>query len=917
MPKRKDIHTVFVLGSGPIIIGQACEFDYAGTQGCLALKEEGCRVILLNSNPATIMTDIGIADVTYIEPMTPSVAKRIIEKERPHAILATLGGQTALNLLLELASQGILERFSVEVIGPSIEAIRQAEDRNLFHQIMQKAGITTPRSFAVTSILEALQVAGDLGFPLFIRSSFSLGGASSGLVYNREELILLCSQPFALGLPLQIDEDLSGWKEFEFEVVSDSLGQSIAICAIENIDPVGIHTGDSITVCPCLTLTDPDYQKMRTLSFDVMKELGCRACGANIQFALHPKDRRIAVIEMNPRMSRSSALASKATSYPIAKIATQLALGYTLDELAIRGMPASMEPVIDYVVVKIPKFQFDKFPSYEDRLFTKMQSIGEVFAIGSSFSSALLKAMRSIKEPLIVSLDLKPSSARLWNIFYGLRQGMSIEEIFTITHIDPWFLYQMFLIVLQEREGVFTKEGLLSFKKYGFSNAHIATCLAYEEKQIDAAVHLWQIQPVFKRVDGCAAEYPSPVPCYYSSYEDISELTPSNQPTVVVIGSGANTIGQGIEFDYACVHACKALKALGIETVMINCNPETVSTDYTAADRLYISPLTVEDVLDILKIEKPLGILIQYGGQTALNLGLALEKYGAVLLGVDPCSIDRCEDRTSFAHYIHSLGLRYPKMFSAQEALLHLQTKQCILRPSFVLGGARMQILSHPSELEKAVIEDGSFIIEEFLSDAIEIDVDVISDGKEVFIPAIMQQHEKAGIHSGDSTCSIPPFSLRASLQDKIREYTERMALDLGIKGLLNIQYAIQGDDIFVLEVNPRASRSIPFLCKALGIDLIDLSIRAIFCDRVGYPTLNPSKYFFTKAPIFSSKTFTSALGPEMRSTGETMGFGLCIEESSNRASGQLAESSSRSYTLRSLQEVVEIPILAELTLKR
>jgi carbamoyl-phosphate synthase large subunit len=927
MPKRTDIHHILLIGSGPIVIGQACEFDYAGTQACKALRQEGYKVTLINSNPATIMTDLGVADVTYVEPMTKEFVTRIIEKEAPDAILPTMGGQTALNIALELEKSGVLATYGVELLGATSQAIELAEDRILFRQAMQKLGLDLPKSGVAKNLNEAIDVLNLIGLPIVVRPSFILGGSGSGIAHTKEEFISLCKQAFAATAhqELLLDEALIGWKEFEMEVVRDKNDNCIIVCCIENIDPLGIHTGDSITVAPAQTLTDKEYQKMRDASFAILRAIGVETGGSNVQFAIDAKDGRMVVIEMNPRVSRSSALASKATGFPVAKVAAKLAVGYTLPELSneLSGnqVPASFEPTMDYVVVKIPRFNFEKFNGCEVKLGTQMRSVGEAMSIGRTFQEALLKGMRSMEiafVPECMDLDqvkqkLKiPGPFRLWAIFDAFRVGMPLAEIHNDTAIDPWFLSQIQGLVLREKEfskkelNRLSKEELYSFKQLGFSDAHLGKLMGCSEETIRGKREELKIFPVYKRIDSCGAEFSTSMAYLYSTYEEECEARPSNQPKVLILGSGPSRIGQGIEFDYSCVHAIQALKdlcgqALSYETLIINCNPETVSTDYDCADKLYFAPLTAEDVLAVIALEKPIGVIVQYGGQTPLNLAPALAKSGVPILGMTPALIEQMEDRAQFQQFIHTLGLKQPHnitIHSLEEgaaAAAHIGYP-LIVRPSFVLGGRAMAIVFHQGELEASLQDafqaapEKSVLLEHFLIDAIEVDIDAICDGKEVFIPGILEHIEPAGVHSGDSACSLPPFSLSAELQQELTLQTKKIALALKVVGLINIQFAIQGHSIYVLEVNPRASRTCPFISKATGIDLVKAAtycLMGITLKEQGYEKSPQFQYFAVKEAVLPFSKFDnvdSLLGPEMKSTGEVMGLGLSFAEAYAKA---------------------------------
>lgn len=927
MPRRSDLHSILVIGAGPIVIGQACEFDYAGTQACLALRQEGYRVILVNSNPASIMTDPEYSDRTYIEPLTVSSLEKIIAKEKPCALLPTMGGQTALNLAVALESKGILKKYGVQLIGASTETIQRAEDRSYFRKIMDEIGLETPRSFSVSNYEEAQRVSEILGFPLMIRPSFTLGGSGCGLAHSEDEFETLCRNAFEAG-PHQvvtIDEALIGWKEFEMEVVRDRKNNCIIVCSIENFDPLGVHTGDSITVAPALTLTDKEYQKMRTASFAVLNAIGVETGGSNVQFAVNPHTGRLLVIEMNPRVSRSSALASKATGFPIAKIAAKLAIGYTLDEIScdITGnkIPASFEPVLDYVVVKIPKHQFEKFPSVKDELGPQMYSVGEAMAIGRTFSEALLKAMRSMERNVSETewdVDIKtPSSQRLFGIFSAFYKGASVEDVHQKTFIDPWFLEEIFQIVEAEKKAQLTPESVKELKRIGFSDRKLSSLFHMPEKEFRSLRKKWKIKPVFKRIDTCSGEFSTPTSYSYATYESKCEIKSSMIPKVIILGSGVNRIGQGIEFDYSCVHAVKSFKKLGFETIMINCNPETVSTDYSCADRLYFGPLTVEDVLAIVEKEKPVGVCCQFGGQTPLNLASGLEAEGVKLLGLDSQMIDVCEDRSLFRSILNEIHLKQPDNFILKQDKMIPEniSYPVIVRPSFVIGGRGMELLQDEKSLQEYIHSyfngknSENLLVETYLENAIEIDVDAISDGKAVFIPHIMEQVESAGVHSGDSASYFPSLRLSEDIQKQIYEQTEKLGIRLGIKGLLNIQFVVSGKEIFILEVNPRASRSLPFLSKACGVDLVELAIRCTLGESLesqGYPKKLRAQFSFVKEAVFSSnKLPTGNLGPEMKSTGEVMGIGRTFSEAYAKA--QMAaghDKQSRNFDVYSLQEV-------------
>ncbi|MEH6549442.1 MAG: carbamoyl-phosphate synthase large subunit [Pseudomonadales bacterium] len=925
MPKRSDINSILIIGAGPIIIGQACEFDYSGAQACKALREEGYRVILVNSNPATIMTDPAMADATYIEPVNWQSVTRIIEKERPDAILPTMGGQTALNCALDLAREGVLEKYSVELIGASRDAIDKAEDRERFDKAMKSIGLETPRSGIAHSIEEAIQVQSSLGFPCIIRPSFTMGGSGGGIAYNREEYVEICERGLDLSptTELLIDESLIGWKEYEMEVVRDKNDNCIIICSIENLDPMGVHTGDSITVAPAQTLTDKEYQIMRNASVAVLREIGVETGGSNVQFAVNPEDGRLVIIEMNPRVSRSSALASKATGFPIAKVAAKLAVGYTLDELQndITGgaTPASFEPSIDYVVTKIPRFTFEKFPAADPRLHTQMKSVGEVMAIGRTFQESMQKALRGlevgacgfdpkldlsvegVREDLIHEIS-SPSAERIWYLADAFRFGMSVEEVFDFTKVDPWFLAQIEDIVLTEQALAgrilpdIAKDELFRLKRKGFSDMRLGQILDEDESSVRAFRHGLNMRPVYKRVDTCAAEFSTATAYMYSTYEEECEAAPSDRDKILVLGGGPNRIGQGIEFDYCCVHAALAMREDGYETIMVNCNPETVSTDYDTSDRLFFESVTLEDVLEIIHLEKPKGVIVQFGGQTPLKLARDLEAAGVNIIGTTPDAIDIAEDRERFQKMIQKLGLLQPPnttVRSVDEAIAAANTigYPLVVRPSYVLGGRAMEIVYEENELLRYMREavqvsnDSPVLLDHFLNAAIEVDVDAVSDGKQVVIGAIMQHIEQAGVHSGDSACSLPPYSLPADVQDKMREIVKVMAIELGVCGLMNVQLALQDGEIYVIEVNPRASRTVPFVSKCIGVSLAKIAARCMagtslveqgFTEEIIPKTCNVKEAVF---PFNKFQGVDPILGPEMKSTGEVMGTGSTFAE--------------------------------------
>jgi carbamoyl-phosphate synthase large subunit len=927
MPKRTDIKSILIIGAGPIIIGQACEFDYSGAQACKALKAEGYKVILVNSNPATIMTDPETADVTYIEPITWQVVEKIIEKERPDALLPTMGGQTALNCALDLAKHGVLEKYKVELIGANEHAIEKAEDRLKFKNAMTSIGLDSAKSGVAHSMDEAWAVqrriaeeVGTTGFPTVIRPSFTLGGTGGGIAYNAEEFETICRRGLEASptSELLIEESLLGWKEFEMEVVRDRVDNCIIVCSIENLDPMGVHTGDSITVAPAQTLTDKEYQLMRNASIAVLREIGVDTGGSNVQFAINPKNGRMIVIEMNPRVSRSSALASKATGFPIAKIAAKLAVGYTLDELRndITGgaTPASFEPSIDYVVVKVPRFAFEKFPQADSRLTTQMKSVGEVMAMGRTFQESFQKALRGLevgvdglnqkttdREKLTVELG-EPGPDRIWYVGDAFAQGFSLEEVQQLTHIDPWFLTQIKEIVdielaLEKHTlAALDRDTLFQLKRKGFSDRRLGWLLDTTETEIRKLRHQLNVRPVYKRVDTCAAEFATNTAYMYSTYEEECEAAPTDAKKIIVLGGGPNRIGQGIEFDYCCVHAAMALSEDGYETIMVNCNPETVSTDYDTSDRLYFEPVTLEDVLEIVDKEKPVGVIVQYGGQTPLKLAKALEANGVPIIGTSPESIDIAEDRERFQKLLHKLDLKQPPNRTARteaEAMSHASDigYPLVVRPSYVLGGRAMEIVHEPKDLERYMREavqvsnDSPVLLDRFLNDAIEVDVDCLSDGKRVYIGGVMEHIEQAGVHSGDSACCLPPYSLTDETVEELKRQTAVMARALNVVGLMNVQFAIQQGTVYVLEVNPRASRTVPYVSKATGIQLAKVAARAMAgqsLDSQGLGNEIVPPYYSVKEAVFPFVKFPGVdtiLGPEMKSTGEVMGVGTSFGE--------------------------------------
>lgn len=955
MPKRTDLKKILLIGSGPIVIGQACEFDYSGTQACKALREEGYKVVLVNSNPATIMTDPEMADAVYIEPLTLEVVELIIEKERPDALLPTMGGQTALNLAVKLAEAGVLDRYGVELIGAKLYAINKAEDRELFKNAMEKIGLEVPRSAYVGSMREGLDAIEHIGFPAILRPSFTLGGTGGGIAYNREEYVELLDRGLKLSPVHQVlvEESVIGWKEYELEVMRDTKDNVVIICSIENLDPMGIHTGDSITVAPAQTLTDKEYQRMRDASIAIIREIGVDTGGSNIQFALNQENGKMVVIEMNPRVSRSSALASKATGFPIAKIAAKLAVGLTLDEIPndiTKETPASFEPTIDYVVTKFPRFAFEKFPEADATLTTQMKSVGEVMSIGRTFTESLQKALRSLEiesygfeEIRVNESELKaklkiPNAERIWYVAQAFRNGMSVDEIYELTKIDPWFLNNIRQILEIEdkikgySKGIknektkslahylLPKELLMEAKMRGFSDRSIAGLLKVTENDIRHLRRQWGMYAVYKMVDTCAAEFEAYTPYLYSTYEkpfymveseklkvkSESESNPTDRKKVVILGSGPNRIGQGIEFDYCCVHAVFALKESGYETIMVNCNPETVSTDYDTSDRLYFEPLTIEDVLSIIDTEKPEGVIVQFGGQTPLKLAVPLEREGVKILGTSPDSIDRAEDRKRFKELLHKLNLKQPDSDTAMSPDEALKIAKRIgypamVRPSYVLGGRAMEIVYDEKSLvdymKRAVkaSPEHPVLVDKYLEDAIEVDVDAISDGTDVIIGGVMEHIEEAGVHSGDSACSLPPYSLDGSIVEEIKRQTKALAEELDVIGLMNIQFAVKEGEVYILEVNPRASRTVPFVSKATGVPLAKVAAKIMggkTLKELGLTLEREIKHIAVKEAVFPFDRFygvDTILGPEMKSTGEVMGidddFGLAYakaQESSN-----------------------------------
>ena len=962
MPKREDIRKIMIIGSGPIVIGQACEFDYSGSQACKALKEEGYEVVLVNSNPATIMTDPEMADKIYIEPLTPEVVAEIIKKELPDALLPTLGGQTALNIAAELAERGILDEYGVELIGAKLEAIKKGEDRILFKEAMERIGLPVPRSFPAYSVEEAVEIADKLGYPVIIRPAYTLGGTGGGVAYNREELEQIVARGLSYSRIGQviIDESLIGWKEYELEVMRDLADNVVIICSIENMDPMGIHTGDSITVAPAQTLTDKEYQVLRDAAIKVIREVGVETGGSNIQFAVHPENGRFMVIEINPRVSRSSALASKATGYPIAKVAAKLAVGLLLDEIPndiTKKTPASFEPTIDYVVVKVPRWPFDKFPEADKTLTTQMKSVGEVMAIGRTFEEALQKAIRSLEigryglgadgkdEEMPDVKTLRdylriPTHKRVFYIRHAIKIGMSIDEIYALTKIDRWFIQKIKNIVDMENElskytvETIPKEVLLKAKKLGFSDRQIAFLLGTDELTIRVLRKRMGIVPVYKMVDTCAAEFEAETPYYYSCYDDEDEIRQSEKKKIVILGSGPNRIGQGIEFDYCCVHAVKALKEEGYEVIMVNCNPETVSTDFDISDKLYFEPLTFEDVMNIIEKEKPEGVIVQFGGQTPLNLAIPLEKQGVKILGTTPDDIDRAEDRKRFTEVLEKLKIPQPPYGTAMsvEEAKEVARKlgyPVLVRPSYVLGGRAMEIVYDEESLVKYVKEaikvspEHPVLIDKFLEDAIEAEIDAISDGENVYIGGVMEHIEEAGVHSGDAACVIPPYSLSKETIETMIDYTRKIARELHVVGLINVQFAIKDGKVYVFEANPRASRTVPFVSKATGVPLAKIAAKLMVGHRLsefGLGEVAELDHVAVKEAVFPFAKLPGVdvvLGPEMKSTGEVMGidkdFGIAYYKAELAADTRLPTEGNVFISVRDDEKLRIIPVAKKL----
>ncbi|WHI51971.1 carbamoyl-phosphate synthase large subunit [Microbulbifer sp. MLAF003] len=963
MPKRTDIQSILIIGAGPIVIGQACEFDYSGAQACKALREEGYRVILVNSNPATIMTDPAMADATYIEPVEWRTVAKIIEQERPDAILPTMGGQTALNCALDLDKHGVLKEFNVELIGADKDAIEKAEDRDLFDKAMKAIGLETPRAKIVHSMEEAKKVPEEFGFPVIIRPSFTMGGSGGGVAYNWPEFEEICKRGLDLSPTneLLIDESLLGWKEYEMEVVRDKNDNCIIVCSIENFDPMGVHTGDSITVAPAQTLTDKEYQLMRNASIAVLREIGVETGGSNVQFGVCPKTGRVVVIEMNPRVSRSSALASKATGFPIAKVAAKLAVGYTLDELQndITGgaTPASFEPSIDYVVTKIPRFTFEKFGEADARLTTQMKSVGEVMAIGRTFQESMQKALRGLEvgsfgleskidpgkdgaESRLRSELSVPGAERIWYVGDAFRMGMSVGEVYDLSGIDPWFLVQIEELIKIEEPlkslptSALTAEHMRFLKRKGFSDRRLADLLGVSQKSVREFRHKLGVFPSYKRVDTCAAEFSTSTAYMYSTYDEECEAEPSDKKKIMVLGGGPNRIGQGIEFDYCCVHAALAMREDGYETIMVNCNPETVSTDYDTSDRLYFEPVTLEDVLEIVAKEKPEGVIVQFGGQTPLNLARYLANEGVPIIGTTPEQIDRAEDRERFQQMIMRLGLKQPKNAIVRSVSEAIQAAKdvgypLVVRPSYVLGGRAMEIVYKEDELltymkeAVQVSDEAPVLLDHFLNAAIEVDIDAVSDGQDVVIGAIMQHIEQCGVHSGDSACSLPPYSLPPDVQDRMREEVKAMARELGVVGLMNTQLAYQDGEIYVIEVNPRASRTVPFVSKCIGTSLAKVAARCqagISLKEQGFTEEIVPDYYSVKESVFPFNKFPKVdpiLGPEMKSTGEVMGVGATFAEAFDKglvaAGDRLPESGRVFISVRDFDKADAVGVARDL----
>lgn len=969
MPKREDIRKILIIGSGPIVIGQACEFDYSGSQACKALREEGYEVVLVNSNPATIMTDPEMADKTYIEPLTSKVLTEIIKKERPDALLPTLGGQTGLNLAAELAEKGILDEYGVELIGAKLEAIQKGEDRILFKETMEKIGIPVPKSGPAYSVEEALKIVEEIGYPAIIRPAFTLGGTGGGIAYNKEELNQIVSRGLTysrIGQVL-IEESVIGWKEYELEVMRDSADNAVIICSIENMDPMGIHTGDSITVAPAQTLTDKEYQALRDAAIKIIRAIGVETGGSNIQFAVNPENGKFVAIEINPRVSRSSALASKATGFPIAKIAAKLSVGFTLDEIPndiTKKTPASFEPAIDYVVVKIPRWPFDKFPDADKTLTTQMKSVGEAMAIGRTFEEALQKAIRSLEigryglgadgkdEPMPEVKTLRdylriPTHNRVFYLRLAIKRGMSIDEIYELTKIDKWFLYKIKNIVQMEEElskydiETIPKEVLRKAKRLGFSDKQIAYLLGTSELTVRKNRKGMGIIPTYKMVDTCSAEFEAMTPYYYSCYEDEDEINDTGKKKILIIGSGPNRIGQGIEFDYCCVHAVKALKEEGYETIMVNCNPETVSTDFDISDKLYFEPLTFEDLMNIVEREKPEGVIVQFGGQTPLNLAIPLEKQGVKILGTSPESIDKSEDRKRFAEIVEKLGIPQPPNGTAMsiEEAKEVAKKlgyPVLIRPSYVLGGRAMDVIYDEETLIKFMREaievspERPVLIDKFLEDAVETEIDAVSDGEETYIGGVMEHIEEAGVHSGDAACVLPPFNLSNKIVETMIHYTRMLARELSVVGLINVQFAVKNGIVYVLEVNPRASRTVPFVSKAIGIPLAKIAARVMVgrkLKELGIMSGNLKlDHIAVKEAIFPFAKLQGVdvlLGPEMKSTGEVMGinhdFGMAYYKAELAAETQLPTSGNIFISVRNEEKMRIVSVarrLAELGYK-